>query len=230
MAGFLKKLFGKNEETVASQEALPASEAERKLDEIRRKIDEIKNAVMDLQSKGKAISANRERLRAEIRQKEQENQKLMDEYESLPDGLEKDMVMGTLEANEDVLDELRERVNGLNKAWGDNEKILQVVKRARERIESAISAGKSPTELVSLINEIAREGEMADIGIGLVADAAGGLSGTATESYISPNREKVLARLAARKGAQDKAGSQISPVPSTSEASQISRPMSASQL
>lgn len=223
MAGFLKKLFGKNEETVTSQAVSPMSEAERKIDEIR-------NTIMDLQSKSKAISADRERLRAEIRQKEQENQKLMDEYESLPDGLEKDMVMGTLEANEGVLDELRERVNGLNKAWGDNEKILQVMKRARERIQSAISAGKSPTELASLINEIAREGETADIGTGLVTEAAGSLSGTSMESYISPNRERVLARLAARKSAQDKAVQQTLPAESTSETTQISRPMSASQL
>ena len=84
MASFLTKLFGRSSDD--------AKQAEPQLSDVDKKIAEIRNTVMDLQSKGKTIAAEREKLREEIRQKDLEYKRLLDEYESLPDGLEKEMV------------------------------------------------------------------------------------------------------------------------------------------
>lgn len=196
MAGIFSKIFGKKETAPEQTQKSPASEAELKLAEIR-------NVVMDLESKARAIDLDRNKLRAEIRQKEQEHQKLMDEYESLPDGLEKDMVMGDLEKFETELDELRKRVENLNKGSRDNSTLIQTMKRARERLQTAISAGKSPMELSKLLEEIAQEADEADIKIDVIKNAGDKLGGISSDYATSVNRDKVLARLAARKRAKD---------------------------
>lgn len=193
MAGLFSKLFGKKDDASEQQMESPVSEAERKVNEIR-------NEVMNLESKGRAIGADMDRLRAEIRQKEQANQKLMDEYESLEDGLEKEMVMGRLTAYEEELEGLRRRVNGLSKAWGENAKLIQTMKQAREKLQAAVSAGRPPDELARIVQEVVAQGENYNIGVGLVSDAADELGGASSDATTDANREKVLARLAARKG------------------------------
>lgn len=201
MAGLFSKLFGKKDDASEQQTESPVSEAERKVNEIR-------NEVMNLESKGRAIGADMDRLRAEIRQKEQANQKLMDEYESLEDGLEKEMVMGRLTAYEEELEGLRRRVNGLSKAWGENAKLIQTMKQAREKLQAAVSAGRPPDELARIIQEVAAQGENYNIGVGLVSEAADELGGASSDATTDANREKVLARLAARKGKSAQPASQ----------------------
>ena len=201
MAGLFSKLFGKKDDASEQQTESPVSEAERKVNEIR-------NEVMNLESKGRAIGADMDRLRAEIRQKEQANQKLMDEYESLEDGLEKEMVMGRLTAYEDELEGLRRRVNGLSKAWGENAKLIQTMKQVREKLQAALSAGRPPEELARIIHEVAAQGSDYDIGVGMVSDAADELGGASLDATTDANREKVLARLAPRKGKSAQPASQ----------------------
>lgn len=226
MAGIFSKIFGKKEDAPEQAPKSPASEAERKLEEIR-------NTVMDLESKDRAINSDRNRLRAEIRQKEQDHQNLMDEYESLPDGLEKEMIMGDLEKFETDLDELRKRVETLNKASRDNSTLIQTMKRARERLQAAISAGKSPMELANLLEEIAQEAADADIGLDFVKNAGDKLGGTSSDYATNENREKVLARLAARKGAKTSSAPQAqsdAPVRQTEETEHPPRPMPSRQF
>lgn len=201
MAGLFSKLFGKKDDASEQQTESPLIAAERKVNEIR-------DEVMNLESKGRAIGADMDRLRAEIRQKEQANQKLMDEYESLEDGLEKEMVMGRLTAYEDELEGLRRRVNGLSKAWGENAKLIQTMKQVREKLLSALSAGRPPEELARIIHEVAAQGSDYDIGVGLVSEAADELGGASSDATTDANREKVLARLAARKGKSAQPASQ----------------------
>ena len=201
MAGLFSKLFGKKDDASEQQTESPVSEAERKVNEIR-------DEVMNLESKGRAIGADMDRLRAEIRQKEQANQKLMDEYESLEDGLEKEMVMGRLAAYEDELEGLCRRVNGLSKAWGENAKLIQTMKQVREKLQAALSAGRPPEELARIIHEVAAQGSDYDIGVGLVSEAADELGGASSDATTDANREKVLARLAARKGKSAQPASQ----------------------
>lgn len=201
MAGLFSKLFGKKDDASEQQTESPLIAAERKVNEIR-------DEVMNLESKGRAIGADMDRLRAEIRQKEQANQKLMDEYESLEDGLEKEMVMGRLTAYEDELEGLRRRVNGLSKAWGENAKLIQTMKQVREKLQAALSAGRPPEELARIIHEVAAQGSDYDIGVGLVSEAADELGGASSDATTDANREKVLARLAARKGKSAQPASQ----------------------
>lgn len=201
MAGLFSKLFGKKDDASEQQTESPLIAAERKVNEIR-------DEVMNLESKGRAIGADMDRLRAEIRQKEQANQKLMDEYESLEDGLEKEMVMGRLTAYEDELEGLRRRVNGLSKAWGENANLIQTMKQVREKLLSALSAGRPPEELARIIHEVAAQGSDYDIGVGLVSEAADELGGASSDATTDANREKVLARLAARKGKSAQPASQ----------------------
>lgn len=201
MAGLFSKIFGKKDDASEQPVEYPLSEAERKVNEIR-------NEVMNLESKGRAIGADMDRLRTEIRQKEQANQKLMDEYESLEEGLEKEMVMGQLTAYEDELESLRRRVNGLSKAWGENAKLIQTMKQAREKLHAALSAGKSPEELSRVIQEVVAQGENYDIGVGMMSDARDALGGASADATADANREKVLARLAARKGKTSQPASQ----------------------
>ena len=198
MKDFLRKVFFKDDALAVPPKASQGGTAEQRINELR---DEI----MDLQSKSTAINADRERLRSEIRQKELENEKLLDEYESLADGLEKDMVMGGLESIEGALDGLRERINTLNKALSDNEYLLQVAKQARERLQSAISAGKSPEEIARLICEIAQKGTDYDTEVEIVISAAGKLNGdsSGTDTRANANHDKVRARLAARLAARN---------------------------
>lgn len=201
MAGLFSKIFGKKDAAPEQQTESPLSEAERKVNEIR-------NEVMNLESKGRAIGADMDRLRAEIRQKEQTNKKLMDEYESLEEGLEKEMVMGRLTAYEEELEGLRRRVNGLSKAWSENAKLIQTMKQAREKLQAAVSAGRSPEELSRIIQEVVAQGENYDIGVGMMSDAADALGGVSLDATADANREKVLARLAARKGKSAQPASQ----------------------
>ena len=226
MAGIFSKIFGKKEYAPEQAPKSPASEAEGKLAEIR-------NTVMDLESKARAIDSDRNRLRTEIRQKEQDHQNLMDEYESLPDGLEKEMIMGDLERFETDLDELRKRVEALNKASLDNSTLVQTMKRARERLQAAISAGKSPMELANLLEEISQEAADADIGLDVVKSAGDKLGGTSSDYATNENREKVLARLAARKGAKSSSVPQAQSGTSALQSEEIKRPThqtSASQI
>lgn len=226
MAGLFSKIFGKKEGASEQTPPSPASEAERKLAEIR-------NTVMDLESKDRAINSDRSRLRAEIRQKEQDYQKLMDEYESLPDGLEKEMLMGDLEKCETELDEFRKRVETLNNAVRDNSTLIQTMKRARERLQAAISAGKSPMELASLLEEIAQEASDADIGLDILKNASDKLGGATSDYATSESRDKVLARLAARKGAKASPAPQAqsdAPARPAEETEHPQRPMPASQF
>ena len=195
MAGFFKKLFGGKEDAAAKQPEPQMSEAELK-------IAEISEEVLNQTSKGKAISADMDKLREEIRQKEAENRRLLDEYESLEDGLEKEMVMGRLTAYEDELEGLRRRVAGLSQAWGRNAKLIQTLKQARERIREAIAAGKSPGELTPIIEDIACLGEELDDETSVLMGAGNHLGGTTAGVGTDANREKVLAKLAARKGAK----------------------------
>lgn len=222
MASFLTKLFGRSSDD--------AKQAEPQLSDVDKKIAEIRNTVMDLQSKGKTIAAEREKLREEIRQKDLEYKRLLDEYESLPDGLEKEMVMGTLMTNEEVLTEFRKRVDGLNKAWGDNEKLRQIMKRTLERLIAAKNAGKSMEEIASIIDETAREGESADAGLYGVTAAGERLDGASTSSVTADiNREKVLAKLAARKAAKPQDAPQQPPAQPSHETERPQRPYPASQ-
>lgn len=201
MAGIFSKIFGKKKDEAPQTPSSPTSEAEHKLAEIR-------NEVMNLESKGRAINTDMERLRLEIRQKEQENQQLMDEYESLDEGLEKEMVLGRLAAYEEELDGLRNRVEDFSKAWRDNAKLIQIMKRARARLQAALSAGCSPSELAGIIHDVTRLGEGFDIGVDVVEDAGSALGGTTADCATEENRKKALARLAARKGAKVSSASQ----------------------
>ena len=222
MANFLKKLFGGSSDD--------AKQAEPQLSDVDIKIAEIRDTVMDLQSKGNNIAAEREKLREAIRHKDLDYKRLLDGNAYLPDALEKDMDMGALMTNEEVLTEFRKRVDGLNKAWGDNEKLRQIMKRTLERLIAAKNAGKSMDEIARIIDTTAREGEAADAGLYGVTEAGERLDGTLPSSVAADvNREKVLAKLAARKAAKSQDAPQQTPAQPSHETERPQRPISASQ-
>lgn len=201
----LAKIFGPE---TAAQKATPQDEA-------RRKMAEIEEAIGDHQSKGRVVDQDRENLRQEIRQRDKRADEYMDEYEALPEGLEKTLVLGKLEAYESVTEEMRARVEDLNRSWSINEREIQILKHAKERIQAALTGKKSPEELARLLYEIGAEAKAADQDHGTIIAAGSELGGGEPSFAEKANRDKMLARLAARRVGKNSAAPtpQAAPAP-----------------